>query len=293
MLRSFIPKCVPATAAVLLASSLQAAEPAWWVQRGVIAKDTSNNRLPASDYSAVNQGQLKNFVAAAAAELDANLRGGSGDELGDLLASWNVPNPNRSDFAAANIGQAKALAAMVYDRLIAESAAGAYPWAQAPNPAADFAMINIGQLKALFAFEVDSDGDGLPDFWELKYFGNLERDGSGHFDADGLTDLQEYQLSSNPTSVDTDGDGMKDGWEVAHGFNLIDPSDASGDDDGDGWTNMEEFLAGTDPGIPNTTLPVVSIETFTYDPADRLNAIAAPAAATLGLDPENNVLSSQ
>jgi len=32
----------------------------------------------------------------------------------------------------------------------------------------------------------DSDGDGLPDGWELAYFNTLERDGTGDFDGDVL-----------------------------------------------------------------------------------------------------------
>jgi hypothetical protein len=45
----------------------------------------------------------------------------------------------------------------------------------------------------------DSDGDGLPDWWELQYFGNLNQNGSGDSDGDGLTNLQEYQQGRNPT----------------------------------------------------------------------------------------------
>ena len=45
--------------------------------------------------------------------------------------------------------------------------------------------------------------------------------------------------------ADADHDGMPDAWERANGFDPQDPSDASGDKDGDGYTNLEEFLAGT------------------------------------------------
>jgi hypothetical protein len=44
----------------------------------------------------------------------------------------------------------------------------------------------------------DSDNDGLPDAWELENFGTLERDGSGDFDNDGLTDREEYIVGANP-----------------------------------------------------------------------------------------------
>ena len=43
-------------------------------------------------------------------------------------------------------------------------------------------------------------------------------------DADGLEDLQEVQLNTDPFSVDTDGDGAQDGAEVAL---QTDPLDAS------------------------------------------------------------------
>jgi hypothetical protein len=44
----------------------------------------------------------------------------------------------------------------------------------------------------------DSDADGLPDAWELENFGNLDRDGTGDFDNDGLSDREEYVVGSNP-----------------------------------------------------------------------------------------------
>ena len=45
----------------------------------------------------------------------------------------------------------------------------------------------------------DSDGDGLDDQWELDNFGTLERDGSGDFDGDGISDLDEFLNGTDPT----------------------------------------------------------------------------------------------
>ena len=47
--------------------------------------------------------------------------------------------------------------------------------------------------------------------------------------------------------LDADNDGLPDEWEKKFGFNPADPSDAAKDFDNDGFTNLEEFEAKTDP----------------------------------------------
>ena len=44
----------------------------------------------------------------------------------------------------------------------------------------------------------DSDNDGLPDWWEMKYFGNLNQTAAGDPDGDGWTNLEEYRCGANP-----------------------------------------------------------------------------------------------
>ncbi len=47
----------------------------------------------------------------------------------------------------------------------------------------------------------DTDHDGMDDDWEMAYFGTLVRDGTGDFDGDGRTDLQEFQAGTDPANA--------------------------------------------------------------------------------------------
>ena len=47
----------------------------------------------------------------------------------------------------------------------------------------------------------DADGDGMNDAWEMANFGTLARDGTGDFDSDGASDLNEFLAGTNPTSA--------------------------------------------------------------------------------------------
>ena len=50
---------------------------------------------------------------------------------------------------------------------------------------------------------------------------------------------------------DSDGDGMPDTWEDQYGLNSL-VNDAAGDKDSDGYTNLREYQADTDPSNPNS-----------------------------------------
>ncbi len=62
--------------------------------------------------------------------------------------------------------------------------------------------------------------------------------------------------------VDSDADGMPDSWENQYGLNRNNPADANLDNDGDGATNLEEYLAGTNPLQANSVLRILSIESL-------------------------------
>ncbi len=94
----------------------------------------------------------------------------------------------------------------------------------------------------------DSDGDGLPDDWELLYFPDLSHDGLADSDGDGLSDLQEFQNRTNPIVPDSDGDGLLDGEEVNE-FGT-DPTDP--DTDHDGLDDGDEAALGSLPLDPDS-----------------------------------------
>ncbi|MDH5692026.1 MAG: LamG domain-containing protein, partial [Gammaproteobacteria bacterium] len=144
--------------------------------------------------------------------------------------------------------------------------------------------------------DTDDDNDGMPDEWEIQYgFDPLNAaDALLDADGDGVSNLDEYLGGTNPLPVDTDGDGvpdsqdafpldplewadndgdgigdnadpdddndlMPDVWEIQYGMNPFDPTDAALDYDGDGFTNLEEYLAGTNP------LPQSQVGLWTLD----------------------------
>ena len=125
---------------------------------------------------------------------------------------------------------------------------------------------------AALAVAADTDGDGLPDSWEvLNGLNPADKNGvngaTGDPDNDGLTNAQEYALKTKPKEADTDGDGLKDGAEVTRNTNpLVADTDKDGlndgdevtrttnplvaDTDGDGINDGLEVESGTDPKNP-------------------------------------------
>jgi len=130
---------------------------------------------------------------------------------------------------------------------------------------------------------VDADHDGMDDAWETAHGLNpalndrasdLDTDGLTNIqeyllatdpskadtDDDGLTDAQEHALGTSPSNADTDGDGLPDGWEKSHNLDPRSAADATLDTDGDGVANLAEFAAGTDPSdFYNGQAPLLTI----------------------------------
>jgi hypothetical protein len=182
--------------------------PVWWSTYGVVSGTNIN------DYAAANQGQAKNFELAAITELDTDLAqfgvdGGPLDTLANTLLTSDTSG-QANDYAAINLGQLKTLVKPIYDQLLyigyaqGPLVSGTYPWLAAGLTANDYAAANIGQLKFLFNFDLtkSTDGSGIPDWWEHKYFPGQSVNPSTDSAGDGLTILQDYQQGVNPTTKD-------------------------------------------------------------------------------------------
>jgi hypothetical protein len=132
--------------------------------------------------------------------------------------------------------------------------------------AASGGFLGVAELSVMSS-STDVDGDGMDDSWERQnglVVGT--NDAAGDPDADGLTNLEEFNAKTNPKLADSDGDGLNDGPEKTQ--YQTDPSradtDADGlsdglevntyhsdplvvDTDGDGFKDGLEVTLGTDP----------------------------------------------
>lgn len=95
----------------------------------------------------------------------------------------------------------------------------------------------------------DEDLDGLP----------RPLDG----DADGVAGYDPGAYEYLYPAADSDHDGLRDGWENEFGLNLVSgigDDGGAGDPDGDGFDNIGEQGADTDPGDPGSLLRIVNVE---------------------------------
>ncbi|MFX0101397.1 MAG: hypothetical protein ACFFCS_17615 [Candidatus Hodarchaeota archaeon] len=95
-----------------------------------------------------------------------------------------------------------------------------------PAVSSDFDYFSIYTTTIFPYQEIDTDSDGMPNWWEEIYSfnSNYSPDGNQDADDDGLTNSQEYSYSTNPLDDDTDNDGVSDGVEVSQGSDPLDPS---------------------------------------------------------------------
>jgi hypothetical protein len=200
--------------------------PAWWFEWNVIVPTNPTNTSPtwpgdyptSDDYSAINQGTLKNLALGAITELQAQLpaavlTNSNAVALQNLISGW-VTNPatNADSYAAVNQGQLKYLAKQFYDVLGTGSytaglglqptnwTSGAYPWST--NSGADpYSLANIGQAKCVFSFDLTAPEGQVPAWW-AAYYGVSNLDPSSLSPSgDGNTIYGDYLAHLNPSDL--------------------------------------------------------------------------------------------
>ena len=117
-------------------------------------------------------------------------------------------------------------------------------------------VVEIDSLEIDWEDATDTDGDGLPDGYEVVTLrtnptskdtdDNGTTDDNEDFDSDNLTNYEEYLLGTDPYKADTDGDGLTDGDEV----NIYNTDPLKYDTDGDGVIDSDEILFGLNPNEP-------------------------------------------
>ncbi|AXR00446.1 binary toxin-like calcium binding domain-containing protein [Pseudoalteromonas piscicida] len=126
----------------------------------------------------------------------------------------------------------------------------------------------------------DTDGDGIPDWYEKVNGLNINVDDSlDDLDNDGLSNIEEFQLGTSSSVGDTDGDGISDYQEVKVTGTSATNSDSDNDGlsdyqeltvyktdalatdtDGDGFSDSDEIKGGL---IPKMTKCILRMQTQT------------------------------
>jgi len=169
------------------------ANPGWWSDstNGTLFID-SNSTI--NNYAPLNIGQLKNMASKASTYLNNQLSlvGGAGANVTTMVG--NFTTNGTLNYQAANLGQLKAVAKPIYDRLIAvgynttlnlqnqgyaNTWTGVYPWDPSTPTSQNYVQANLGQAKMVFSFDLtnftvsanlDANSDSYRDAWEIHYF---------------------------------------------------------------------------------------------------------------------------
>lgn len=130
------------------------------------------------------------------------------------------------------------------------------PPQKAPHPDAGFVpYIRVDKINysSLAPWPADASGTGR----------SIQRKNSAFYGNDPInwqSSLPTAGGGNSPEVADKDGDGMPDIWEVLFSFNQEDRTDAAKDSDGDKFSNLQEFIAGTDPRDANSRFRILSVQ---------------------------------
>jgi uncharacterized protein YjbI with pentapeptide repeats len=151
-------------------------------------------------------------------------------DAGSGVASCDGPVPDGTDFSTSALGGPQAFTVQAADLAGNSSSATDEYFVLADSDADGIAdsvdncpsVSNAGQEDndhdgSGDVCDPDDDNDLMPDVFEAAHacLDSLTADAGANPDADGLSNLTEYGLGTDPCGADTDGDGCSDGEEVA------------------------------------------------------------------------------
>ena len=90
-------------------------------------------------------------------------------------------------------------------------------------------------------------------------------------------------LAANTTTAfDADADGLPDAWELQYFPSISDPrATPNADPDGDGFTNLQEYLAGTNPLDGSSSLSIEAVRVGGNETALQFDAVAGKTYSVL------------
>lgn len=137
------------------------------------------------------------------------------------------------------------------------------------------------------AYDVDTDDDGLSDYYELIELGtsplNKDTDGDGiddnsdDMDGDGISNQDEFAFNTNPFSSDSDDDKLSD-WDEIYTYHT---NPRLNDTDSDGADDKYEIDNGYDPLVPNASFVVEK----SYGEVSEANPVSASVRVELSNGP--------
>ena len=80
-------------------------------------------------------------------------------------------------------------------------------WGRSLNPVSLVLYENTTVTAHYLPATLDSDGDGVPDWYEIEYYGTLANGAVSDTDGDGLTLLQEYTAGTHPLYANATQEG--------------------------------------------------------------------------------------